>query len=75
MCDTLDPSYLVPKEYVEYDLMLDVSMTVLEAVTSALDDTRTENNIMVFLRSKHRKNISEEQYNSVRLYLRKELFE
>jgi hypothetical protein len=36
----LDPSYLVPKEYVEYDLMLDVSMTVLEAVTSAPDDDR-----------------------------------
>jgi hypothetical protein len=59
----------------EYDLMLDVSMTVLEAVTSAPDDTRTENNLMVFLRSKHRKNISEEQYNSIRLYLRRELFE
>jgi hypothetical protein len=59
----------------EYDLMLDISMTVLEAVTFAPDNTRTENNIMMFLRSKHRKSITEEQYNSIRLYLRRELFE
>jgi hypothetical protein len=60
---------------IHYDLMLDISMTVLEAVTSAPDNTRTENNIMTFGRSKHTRSITEKQYDSIRLYLRRELFE
>jgi hypothetical protein len=60
---------------IPYALMLHVSMSVLEVVLHALDNTSTENNIMHYLRTKHSRGLTEHQYTAICVYVRRELFE